>query len=62
MIRFAFGVANVPPGEIKNVRLRLTSPGRRIVKMGKRRLKGVIEIRNTPGDLIDRTPVKIRIR
>jgi len=62
MIRFAFGVANVPPSEIKNVKLRLTSTGRRIVKMGKRRLRGVIEIRNTPGDLIDSTPVRIRIR
>ncbi|MGH9890995.1 MAG: hypothetical protein ACREA0_03220 [bacterium] len=62
MIRFASGVANIPPGKIRNVRLKLTSSGRRIVKMGKRRLRGVIEIRNTPGDLIDRTPVRIRIR
>jgi len=62
MIRFASGVANIPPGGIEDVRLRLTSRGKRIVKMGKRRLRGVIEIRNTPGDLIDSTPVRIRIR
>ena len=61
-IRFAFGIANVPAAETKNVRLRLTRQGRRIVKMGKRRLRGVREIRNTPGDLIDSTPVRIRIR
>ena len=61
-IRFAFGIANVPPGEPANVRLRLTSRGKRIARSGKRRLSGVIEIRNTPGDIIDSTPVRIRIR
>ncbi len=61
-IRFAFGISNIPPGETKNVRLRLTGAGRRIARMGKRRLRGVFEIRNTPGILIDRTPVRIRLR
>jgi len=62
-IKFAFGSSNIPPGQIKNVRLRLTPAGRMIVRTSKkRRLKGVFEIRNTPGDLIDSTPIKIRIR
>jgi hypothetical protein len=61
-IRFAFAIANVPPGETGSVRLRLTSRGRRIAKMGPRRLRGVAEIRNTPGSEIDSTPVTIRIR
>ena len=61
-IKFAFGIANVPPGETKNVSLRLTSRGRKIARSGNRRLRGVIEIRNTPGDLIDTTPIRIRIR
>ena len=61
-IRFAFGISNVPPGGTQNVSLRLTSRGRKIARSGNRRLRGVIEIRNTPGDLIDTTPVRIRIR
>ena len=61
-IKFAFGISNVPPGETKNVSLRLTSRGRKIARSGNRRVRGVIEIRNTPGDLIDTRPVKIRIR
>ncbi len=44
------------------MRLRLTPRGREIAESGKRRLRGVFEIRNTPGDLIDTTPVTIRLR
>ncbi|MGH9890850.1 MAG: Kelch repeat-containing protein [bacterium] len=61
-IRFAFAIANVPPGEIRNVRLTLTKTGKRITRMGPRRLRGVVEIRNTPGSVVDSTRVRIRIR
>ncbi len=61
-IKFAFGVASVPPQQTANVTLRLTNRGRRIAKTGSRRLRGVAEIRNTSGTAIDGTPVSIRIR
>jgi hypothetical protein len=62
MIRIASAVANIPPGATKTVRLRLTTPGRNIVRNNKkRRLRGVIQIRNTPG-AFDTTPVTIRLR
>ncbi|MGH8565314.1 MAG: hypothetical protein ACREXW_14995 [Gammaproteobacteria bacterium] len=61
-IRFAAGVANVPPGETRTVRLRLTRRGKRIVNSGTRRiLRGVLEIRNSPGG-IQTTPIRLRIR
>ncbi|MGQ0592088.1 MAG: FG-GAP-like repeat-containing protein [Gammaproteobacteria bacterium] len=54
---------NVPPGQTANVGLRLTPLGRRIVKTSPRNsLRGVIEIRNTPGTVIDTTRVRIRLR
>lgn len=60
-IRFAFGVANIPPG-IGNVRLTLTKKGREIVRRSKkRRLKGFLEIRNTPGTALDRTAVRVKL-
>ena len=63
MIRFASAVANIPPGATKTVRLKLTKRGKGAVsKKKKRRLKGVIEIRNTPGNVIDTTPITIRLR
>lgn len=62
MIRIASAVANIPPGATKTVRLRLTTSGRNIVRNNKkRRLRGVIQIRNTPG-AFDTTPVTIRLR
>lgn len=62
-IRFAFGLANVPPGAIANVRLRLTKKGKDIVKKKtKKRLTGVLEIRNAPGDLVSSTRIRIRLR
>jgi len=61
-IRFAAAVVNVPPGETRTVRLRLTPRGKRIVNSGTRRvLTGVLEIRNSPGG-IQTTPIRIRIR
>lgn len=62
LVRFAFGVSNIPPLQTANVRLRLTPAGRRIVQTSKpRRLRGVIEIRNTAGDLLSSTKVRIRL-
>ena len=63
MIRFASAVANIPPGATQAVRIRLTKRGRDIVRNNKkRRLKGVIEIRNTAGTAIERIPITIRLR
>ena len=60
-IQFAAGVANIPPGETRTVRLRVTPKGRRIVNSGTRRiLRGVLEIRNSPGG-IENIPIRIRI-
>ncbi len=62
-IRFAFGVANIPPGQTADVRLRLTKKGKRIVRTAsRRRLRGVLEIRNTVGIPISNTPITIRLR
>jgi len=63
-VRFAFiNATNVPPGQTANVQLRLTRLGRRIVRTSRaNRLRGVLEIRNTPGTVIDTTRVRIRLR
>ena len=62
MIRIASAIANIPPGATKPVRLNLTTSGRNIVKNNKkRRLKGVIEIRNAAGTAFT-TPIPIRLR
>ncbi|MGH8565256.1 MAG: FG-GAP-like repeat-containing protein [Gammaproteobacteria bacterium] len=59
---FAFSIANVPPGQTANVRLRVTRLGRRIVRTsGANRLRGVLEIRNAPGTIVDTTRVRIRL-
>ena len=61
-IRFAAAVVNVPPGETRTVRLRVTPRGKRIVNSGTRRvLRGVLEIRNSSGG-IQNTPIRIRIK
>jgi large repetitive protein len=61
-IRFAAGVVNVPPGETRTVRLRLTPGGKRIVNSGTRRiLRGALEIRNSVGG-IQNIPIRIRIK
>ena len=62
MISFASAVANIPPGVTKSVRLKLTKRGKDVVsKKKKRKLKGVIQIRNAPGS-VSTTPVTIRLR
>jgi hypothetical protein len=62
-IRFATaGVVSIPPGETRNVRLRLTPGGKRIVNSGTRRiLRGALEIRNSVGG-IQNIPIRIRIK
>ena len=63
MVRIASAVANIPPGATKPVRLKLTATGRKILRNNKkRRLTGVIQIRNTPGTAFDTTPITIRLR
>jgi hypothetical protein len=63
MISLASAVANIPPGVTKPVKLKLTNSGRNIVKNNKKRkLQGVLEIRNAPGTAFDPTPVTIRLR
>ena len=61
-IRFAFGVANVPPGVTANVRLRLTKRARQIVRtITSRRLRGVMKIRSSAGTLSS-TRIRIRLK
>ena len=61
-IPFAAAAVNIPPGETRIVRLRVTPTGRRIVNAGTRRiLRGVLEIRNSPGG-IQTTPIRLRIK
>lgn len=63
LVRFAFGVSNIPPSQNASVRLKLTRIGRQILQTSKnRRLRGVIEIRNTAGELLSSTNVRIRLR
>ena len=63
-VKFAsINATNVPPGQTANVQLRLTRLGRKIVRTSRaKRLNGVLEIRNTPGTVIDATQVRIRLR
>lgn len=69
VIRFAAGVANIPPGGSGTVSLQLTKQGKRLVRATtKRRLKGVVGIReiattvsNTPLT-ISRTDVTIKLK
>ncbi|MGH9896435.1 MAG: hypothetical protein ACREA0_31450, partial [bacterium] len=62
-VRFASGVANVAPGQTGNVRLKLTARGRQFVRSGtKKRLKGVMEIRNVAGTAINQIPVTLRLK
>jgi hypothetical protein len=67
-IRFAAGVANIPPGGTQRVRLRLTRQGRQLAERLRRRLRGVLGIQeiaatvsNTPVT-ISRTDVTIRLK
>ena len=62
-VRFAFGIANVPVGEARPVRLKLTKAGRRIARSGVTRLRGVMDIQNVAQTAVQRTPgARIRIK
>ncbi|MDQ3773924.1 MAG: hypothetical protein M3461_05940 [Pseudomonadota bacterium] len=61
-IPFAAGVANVPFGQTQNVKLRLTTRGRRIARSGVKRLRGTMEIKNVAGFPTVRIPIRIRIK
>jgi len=62
-IKFASGIANVPPGGTATVRLRPTSRGKPIIRTSrKKRLRGFLEIRNTAGAVVSNTPIRIRLK
>jgi hypothetical protein len=62
-VRFASGVANVAPGQAGNVRLKLTTRAREFLRSGtKKRLKGVMEIRNVAGTISNQIPVTLRLK
>jgi len=59
---FASGVSNIPAGRIKNVKLKLRRAGKQIVRTSTRkRIRGVMEIRNSTTGAISSTPVRIRL-
>jgi len=62
-IRFAFGIANVPPAQTAKVKLTLTKKAKGILKRKRgKKLKGVLEIRNAAGTAVINTPIRIRLR
>ncbi len=62
-IRFAAGVANIPPGQTMPVRFTLTRAGKRIVRSGVRRIQGRLQIQNLARSGVTNTPpITIRIR
>lgn len=61
-VRYAFGIANVPVGETRNVRLKLTKAGRRIAQSSVTRLRGVMDIQNVAQTAVVRTQVRLRIK
>ena len=62
-VPFASGAANVAPGQTGNVRLKLTKRGRQFLRSGKKkRLSGVMEIRNVAGTSLSAIPITIRIK
>lgn len=62
-IKFASGIANIPPGDTRRVKLRLTKKGKAIVQnTDKKRLRGILAISNTSGTLVSETRVRIRLR
>ena len=62
-VPFASGAANVAPGQIGNVRLKVTKRGRQFVRAGKKkRISGVMEISNVAGTSVSTIPITIRIK
>ena len=64
-VPFAAAISNFPGGQTENVPLKLTRKGRKLasmlVKQGRKKLKGVIEISNAPGG-IDIIPISVRLK
>jgi hypothetical protein len=58
-IVFAAGVVSIPPGASQPVPFRLTKAGRQIARSGRRKLRGMIEIRDRAE--ATSTPVRLRI-
>ena len=62
-LRFAAGVANIPPGTSGTVKLKLASQGKLAVgSTTTRRLRGVMEIRDTAGTAISSTRIAIKLK
>lgn len=62
-IQFSSGIANIPPGQVRTIKLKLTKRGRAVVaKKKKRKLRGVIMISSTPGTAIATTPVTVLLK
>lgn len=61
-VKYAFGIANVPVGETRNVPLKLTKAGRRIAQSGVTKVRGVMDIQNVAQTAVVRTQVRIRIK
>ena len=62
-IRLAAAIANIPGGQTVDVPVRLTRRGKQIVRTStRRRVRGVIQIRDSIGTVISATPIRIRLR
>jgi len=60
---FASGVANIPAGQNANVKLKLRKAGKQLVRTStRRRIRGVMEIRNSTTGAFSSTRVRIRLR
>ena len=67
MVPFAAAISNFAGGQTENVPLKLTRKGRKLartlVKQGRKKLKGVIQISNAPGGGgIDIIPISVRLK
>jgi hypothetical protein len=62
-IRFATGVASVPPGQTAPVRLKLSKKGKEIVRANKgKRIRAVMEIRNVAGTTVEATNIRLKLK
>ena len=67
LVRFAAVIRNSPGGRTENVRLKLTPKGKKLartlIRQGKKKVRGVMEIRNHVGGIgIDTIPLTVRLR
>ncbi|MGH8473188.1 MAG: S8 family serine peptidase, partial [Gammaproteobacteria bacterium] len=59
---FASGVASIPTGQSRNVKLKLRKAGKQIVRTSTRkRIRGVMEIRNSTTGAVSSTRVRLRL-